>query len=245
MYIELQNAVKKYKSENVETLALNGMSLGIEKGEMIAVAGPSGSGKTTLLNIIGGMDRLTKGKYLFQGEDTGTYNDRQLNTYRKENVGFIFQSFELMNRYNVYENIEMPLLVRNVKNRKKQIEDYMEKLHIADLAKKYPSQLSDGQKQRAAIARALVYEPDIILGDEPTGALDSETAAGIFGILKKIQEDGKTIIIVTHDPVIAGKCERTIHIVDGKNTCPDGEMGIRARHRHVPEQYCGDSQSGR
>lgn len=169
MYIELQNAVKKYKSENVETLALNGISLGIEKGEMIAVAGPSGSGKTTLLNIIGGMDRLTEGKYLFQGEDTGTYNDRQLNTYRKENVGFIFQSFELMNRYNVYENIEMPLLVRNVKNRKKQIEDYMEKLHIADLAKKYPSQLSGGQKQRAAIARALVYEPDIILGDEPTG----------------------------------------------------------------------------
>lgn len=169
MYIELQNAVKKYKSENVETLALNGISLGIEKGEMIAVAGPSGSGKTTLLNIIGGMDRLTEGKYLFQGEDTGTYNDRQLNRYRKENVGFIFQSFELMNRYNVYENIEMPLLVRNVKNRKKQIEDYMEKLHIADLAKKYPSQLSGGQKQRAAIARALVYEPDIILGDEPTG----------------------------------------------------------------------------
>ena len=103
-------------SENVETLALNGISLGIDKGEMIAVAGPSGSGKTTLLNIIGGMDRLTEGKYLFQGEDTGTYNDRQLNTYRKENVGFIFQSFELMNRYNVYENIEMPLLVRNVKN---------------------------------------------------------------------------------------------------------------------------------
>lgn len=156
MYIELQNAVKKYKSENVETLALNGISLGIDKGEMIAVAGPSGSGKTTLLNIIGGMDRLTEGKYLFQGEDTVTYNDRQLNTYRKENVGFIFQSFELMNRYNVYENIEMPLLVRNVKNRKKQIEDYMEKLHIADLAKKYPSQLSGGQKQRAAIARALV-----------------------------------------------------------------------------------------
>ena len=98
-------------------------------------------------------------------------------------------------------------------------------IHAA-LAKKYPSQLSGGQKQRAAIARALVYEPDIILGDEPTGALDSETAAEIFGILKKIQEDGKTIIIVTHDPVIAGKCERTIHIVDGKNTCPDGEMGI-------------------
>ena len=214
MYIELQNAVKKYKSENVETLALNGISLGIEKGEMIAVAGPSGSGKTTLLNIIGGMDRLTEGKYLFQGEDTGTYNDKRLNTYRKENVGFIFQSFELMNRYNVYENIEMPLLVRNVKNRRKQIEDYMEKLHIADLAKKYPSQISGGQKQRAAIARALVYEPDIILGDEPTGALDSETAAEIFGILKKIQEDGKTIIIVTHDQDVESIAHHKYRLAD-------------------------------
>lgn len=212
MYIELQNAVKKYKSENVETLALNGISLGIDKGEMIAVAGPSGSGKTTLLNIIGGMDRLTEGKYLFQGEDTGTYNDKRLNTYRKENVGFIFQSFELMNRYNVYENIEMPLLVRNVKNRKKQIEDYMEKLHIADLAKKYPSQLSGGQKQRAAIARALVYEPDIILADEPTGNLDEENEKIVFSYLKELATQGHTVIVVSHNEAVKNYADEVINM---------------------------------
>ena len=215
MYIELQNAVKKYKSENVETLALNGISLGIEKGEMIAVAGPSGSGKTTLLNIIGGMDRLTEGKYLFQGEDTGTYNDRQLNRYRKENVGFIFQSFELMNRYNVYENIEMPLLVRNVKNRKKQIEDYMEKLHIADLAKKYPSQLSGGQKQRVAIVRALCMHPEILLFDEVTAALDPEMVREVLDVMLDLAKQGKTMIIVTHEMQFARAIANRVIFLDG------------------------------
>ena len=210
MFLQINNLEKIYGEKDNRVQVLKGLSTGIEKGEICVLLGPSGSGKTTLLNIIGGMDRLTEGKYLFQGEDTGTYNDRQLNTYRKENVGFIFQSFELMNRYNVYENIEMPLLVRNVKNRRKQIEDYMEKLHIADLAKKYPSQLSGGQKQRAAIARALVYEPDIILLDEPTKGIDPFFCKKMGEWLEELKNMGKTIVIVSHDvefcALFADKC---------------------------------------
>lgn len=216
MYIELQQATKKYKTKEVETLALDGLSLSIEKGEMTAIMGTSGSGKTTLLNILGAMDRLTEGKYIFDGEEVSSYNQKALHQFRKEKMGFIFQNFELMSRYNVYENVEMPLLVRNVKDRKKVVLARLSELGIEELKNKFPSQLSGGQKQRVAIARALAADTEVILADEPTGALDHNTGVHVIELLKEINRNGKTVLVVTHDRGIAESCGRIIKIEDGK-----------------------------
>lgn len=216
MYIELQQATKKYRTKEVETLALDGLSLSVEKGEMAAIMGTSGSGKTTLLNILGAMDTLTEGKYIFDGEEVSSYSQKALHKFRKEKMGFVFQNFELMSHYTVYENVEMPLLARNVKKRKAIIMDRLSELGIGELKSKYPSQLSGGQKQRVAIARALAAGTEVILADEPTGALDHNTGVHVIELLKEINRSGKTVLVVTHDKGIAESCGRIIKIEDGK-----------------------------
>ena len=216
--IKLENVVKIYDSQGVKTNALNGISLEIKEGEMIAIMGPSGSGKSTLLNIIGCMDKLTSGKYIYDECEVSSLKASELNAFRKKHISFVFQNFALMKDYTVYENVELPLLTRNIpgKERKKIVNEKLELMGISDLKKKYPTRISGGQQQRCAIARALAAGNDMILADEPTGALDSKTGDEIMAVFKKVNEMGKTIIIITHDINIANKCDRVIEIVDGK-----------------------------
>lgn len=218
--IELKNVSKEYKMDSGETgtIALNEVSLMIHKGEFIAIMGTSGSGKSTLLNIIGGMDDMTTGKYYFNGESIHNKNNRGIHLFRKKHISFVFQSFALMEHYTVFENVELPLRAKNVskKQRKKIVMEQLQKLGIEELAEKMPRQLSGGQQQRCAIARALASGNDVILADEPTGALDSHNSREIMEILKELNKEGKTIIIVTHDENIAKETQRVIKIEDGK-----------------------------
>lgn len=212
--IKLESITKDYVSGNACTHALRGINLEIGKGEFIAIMGTSGSGKSTLLHILGGMDNLTGGKYQFENEIVSDYNFAKLQQFRKKYISFVFQNFALMNKYTVYENVEMPLLARRIKNRRKIIMEQLEKMGIADLQKKLPTQLSGGQQQRCAIARALAANTPILLADEPTGALDKKTSAEMMDCFEKISRE-KTIILITHDPDIAAKCRRIVRIEDG------------------------------
>lgn len=216
--IILKNITKDYVNKGSVTHALNGIDLSIEDGELLAIVGTSGSGKTTLLNIIGGMDQETSGEYYYNNELVSNYSKKELQNFRRDYISFVFQKFELMDDYNVSENVEMPLLTRKIdKNiRKDKISMALKKVGLENLAKKMPNELSGGQKQRCAIARALVTDNPILLADEPTGALDSKTSDEIMALLEKLNKDGKTVIIVTHDLAIAQKCGRVIEIVDGE-----------------------------
>ena len=216
--IILKNITKDYVNKGSVTHALNGIDLSIEDGELLAIVGTSGSGKTTLLNIIGGMDQETSGEYYYNNELVSNYSKKELQNFRRDYISFVFQKFELMDDYNVSENVEMPLLARKIdKNiRKDKISMALKKVGLENLAKKMPNELSGGQKQRCAIARALVTDNPILLADEPTGALDSKTSDEIMALLEKLYKDGKTVIIVTHDLAIAQKCGRVIEIVDGE-----------------------------
>lgn len=215
-FIELRRAVKKYGPKGNETLALNGLDFTAREGEMIAVLGSSGSGKSTLLNILGGMDTLTDGKYFFDGQEISKYSMAKLHQFRKKNIGFVFQNFALLNRYTVYENLEAPLLARGHKKNREKILSCLDRLGIAELAKKYPAMLSGGQQQRCAIGRAIITDCRLLLCDEPTGALDSRTGSEIMKLFGDIHAEGRTVIIVTHNEAIAEQCERQIHIKDGK-----------------------------
>jgi putative ABC transport system ATP-binding protein len=216
--IQLENIEKEYKGKGISTHALNGVSLEIADGELISIVGPSGSGKTTLLNIIGCMDTVSSGRYFCNDVEVSALKNRKFEKFRKDHISFVFQQFALLDDYTVYENIELPLRVKNMskKVRKKIIMEVLEKLKIADLKKKYPTQISGGQQQRCAIARAIVTGGNVILADEPTGALDGATGQEILDILKELNQEGKTVIIVTHDRKIAEQTERIIQIVDGK-----------------------------
>lgn len=216
--IKLENVSKVYKTGDLEVMALSDVNLNIEDGQMLAIMGPSGSGKSTMLNILGLMDNVTSGDYYIDDVKINELKGNKKHDFRKNHISFVFQNFALMNRYNVFENIELPLLAGKVKKseRKKIVEHNMELVGIKELAKKYPHQLSGGQQQRCAIARALASGNDIILADEPTGALDQKTGQDIIDIFKKVNELGKTVIIVTHDSNVANQCKKTIHIVDGK-----------------------------
>lgn len=216
--IKLKDIRKIYAKSDVETIALDGVDLEIDRGESVAVMGPSGSGKSTLLNILGCLDTPTSGKYIFNERAIDKLNGRELANLRNESFGFVLQYFGLVDEYTVYENVEIPLTYSKKRgiNKKKLIKETLDMLGIADKIKKLPSQLSGGQNQRVAIARALINDPDIILADEPTGALDKKTGQEVMNILKDLNKKGKTLIIVTHDDNIASQCNRIINISDGK-----------------------------
>lgn len=218
--IQLSDITKVYKNSGNLTPVLSNVSLMIENGETVAVMGASGSGKTTLLNIIGCMDTPTSGTYLYGDTPVHALNRTKTEHFRKEHICFIFQQFALLNDYTVYENVELPLRARNIplRQRKKMVMDCLEQVGIADLAKKLPTKISGGQQQRCAIARALVSGCDIVLADEPTGALDSKTGQEIMDILLGLSSQGKTVILVTHDENIAKRAGRIIRITDGRLT---------------------------
>lgn len=218
--IKLENVTKIYGKDGSKTVALDGVNLDIKDGEMVAIMGPSGSGKSTMLNIIGAMDDLTDGKYFFGDEEVSSLRGNKLHEFRKNNISFVFQNFALMNNYTVFENVELPLLSKRLSSRKRKeiVNEKLKIMGIADLAKKYPTKISGGQQQRCAIARALASGNELILADEPTGALDRKTGEDIMEAFTKLNEMGKTVIIITHDEHVANKCQRIIHINDGKVT---------------------------
>lgn len=216
--IELQNIKKVYKERQKAIEVLHGVSLKIEKGEFIAVMGSSGSGKTTLLNIIGAVDKFDEGSYFYEGTEVNKLNFLQYNEFRKEHIGFIFQNYSLLDDCTIYENVELPLLVRNVnkQERRKRVFAVLEQMYISQYAKKFPSQLSGGEQQRCAIARAVVAGSDLILADEPTGALDSKNGEDVMNLLRDLNEkNGITIVMVTHDKKVAEYANRIIKIEDG------------------------------
>lgn len=216
--IELIDGVKIYGKGSSRVFALNGLSLQIQKGELVALMGPSGSGKSTLLNIIGCIDQLTSGSYLLDGTDIQNFSHMRLAQLRNKRFGFVLQDFGLIDHWIVSKNVEIPLSYAKPSDKKpkERIEQVLNQLQIADKKSELAYRLSGGQKQRVAIARAIVNDPQIILADEPTGALDQKTGREVLNILQKIHQAGKTVIIVTHDPTVAGACNRVIQIVDGK-----------------------------
>jgi len=215
--IQLQNIEKVYRTKTIETVALNNVNLSIDKGEFLSIMGPSGCGKSTLLNIIGLLDEPSGGQVEIAGSDFKKHSDKQLAAFRNANIGFIFQSFHLINDLSVIDNVELPLIYRKstAKQRRELAKEALTKVGLANRMKHFPSQLSGGQKQRVAIARALVNDPAIILADEPTGNLDTKTSIEIMEIFESIQDNGNTVILVTHEPDIAEHAHRIIRLRDG------------------------------
>ncbi|MCK6693736.1 MAG: ABC transporter ATP-binding protein [Thermoanaerobaculia bacterium] len=216
--IHLSNIEKVYRTETIETLALNNISLSIEKGEFLSIMGPSGSGKSTLLNIMGLLDEPTKGRIRLDQEEIDDFSDKKLSRFRNQKIGFIFQSYHLINDLPVLDNVELPLLYRNVSagERRRLASAALEKVGLSNRMKHYPSQLSGGQKQRVAIARAIVGKPEIILADEPTGNLDSAMGNEIMEILENLNRtDHTTIVMVTHDENMARRTHRLVRLFDG------------------------------
>lgn len=216
--IHLENISKKYKFSDSEVFALTDVSLEIAKGEFLAIMGASGSGKSTLLNIIGCMDTASDGKYFLEGKEVLKLRTKELCRIRNEKITFVFQNFALLDKYTAYENIELPLVNRNVsaRERRKLVTNVAKQLKIEKQLSKLPKQMSGGQQQRVALARALVSGAEVILADEPTGALDRKTGNDLMALLKELNKNGKTIIIVTHDSNIASYANRIITISDGK-----------------------------
>ena len=214
--IRLENVIKIYGEDYEKKIALNNICLEIKDGEFVAVTGPSGSGKSTLLNIIGCMDIPTKGRYYLDDTDITLKTKSQIEDIRKEKVGFVFQHFALMDYYTAYENIELPLIIKNIKRseRKRLVNEQLKLLGIEEVKDHIPSKMSGGQRQRVAIARALVSGCNILLADEPTGALDQATGREVMELLKEINKRGTTVIIVTHDINIANQTERIIEICE-------------------------------
>jgi len=216
--IKTVNLQKIFRTEEVETYALNDVSLEINDGEFVAIMGPSGCGKTTLLNILGLLDNPTGGEYYLNEIEVGKYSEKQRTRLRKGVIGFVFQSFNLIEELNVYENIELPLLYMGISSseRKKRIEAAMDRMEIAHRAKHFPQQLSGGQQQRVAIARAVVANPKLILADEPTGNLDSKNGKEVMSLLTELNADGTTIVMVTHSQHDAGYAARIVNLFDGQ-----------------------------
>ena len=208
---------KVFRTDEVETTALNKVDIAVGQGEFVAIMGPSGCGKSTLLNVLGLLDNPSGGQYLFNGNEVSKYNERQRTSLRKGNIGFVFQSFNLIDELNVYENIELPLLYLKVSSsdRKKRVTEAMDRMSIGHRRKHFPQQLSGGQQQRVAIARAVVAKPKLILADEPTGNLDSANGEEVMNLLVELNNDNTTIIMVTHSPSDADKAHRIVHLFDG------------------------------
>ena len=209
---------KIFRTEEVETLALNKVSIEVKEGEFVAIMGPSGCGKSTLLNILGLLDNPTSGEYYLNGIEVSRYTEAQRTKLRKGIIGFVFQSFNLIDELNVYENIELPLLYMGASatERKKKVQEAMERMAIVHREKHFPQQLSGGQQQRVAIARAVVANPKLILADEPTGNLDSKNGQEVMNLLSELNKEGTTIVMVTHSQHDAGFASRIINLFDGK-----------------------------
>jgi putative ABC transport system ATP-binding protein len=216
--ITINNLTKLYRTEDVETVALNNISFEIKQGEFVAIMGPSGCGKSTLMNIVGILDKPSEGEYIFDNTNTVNVSAKEGTSLRKSNIGFIFQSFNLINELSVWDNVELPLIYNNVPaaERKERVQSVLEKLEIAHRAGHYPTQLSGGQQQRVAICRAIVVKPKLILADEPTGNLDSKNGIEVMGLLKELNEEGSTILMVTHSDRDAQYAHRVITMKDGQ-----------------------------
>ena len=216
--IALSGIVKRYQMGEEEILALAGVDLHIGRNEYVALIGPSGSGKSTLMNLIGCLDSASEGRYILNGRDTSALNDNELAKVRNQEIGFVFQSFHLLPRISVLENVMQPLVYRGIprEERKRRASEALEKVGLGNRLGHRPNQLSGGQRQRVAVARALVGEPSILLADEPTGNLDSKTSAEIMALFDQLYRQGQTVVVVTHEPDIAAHCRRTIRIGDGR-----------------------------
>lgn len=216
--IEVKNIKRIFGKEDNKVEAIRGVDLKVNEGDMLAIMGPSGSGKSTLLNILGFLDKATEGKYYFNDKDVSRLKDKELSQFRNKYIGFVVQNFALIEDYTIYKNISLPLDYVKIssKEKKHRINELLKMLGIEDKAEKIPKELSGGQNQRVAIARALVNNPKVILADEPTGALDIENGKEVMRIFKKLNEDGRTIVIITHDEKIARMCNKIIYIEDGK-----------------------------
>ena len=216
--IEVKDLTKVFKTEEVETWALDQVSLSVENGEFVAVMGPSGCGKSTLLHILGLLDTASSGTYLLDGQDVSGYGERQRNALRKGTLGFVFQSFNLIDELTVRENIALPLLYMGVpaEERCRRVEEAMARMDITHRAGHFPRQISGGQQQRTAIARAIVTRPKLILADEPTGNLDSKNGKEVMGLLGELHREGTTIVMVTHSKHDAGYADRIVHLFDGR-----------------------------
>jgi putative ABC transport system ATP-binding protein len=216
--IKTNDLTKIFRTEEVETTALNKINLNVKEGEYVAVMGPSGCGKSTLLNILGLLDNPSSGSYLFNGTEVANLKERDRTVFRKGNIGFVFQSFNLIDELNVFENVELPLIYLKMKTseRKKKVEEALDRMKITHRAKHFPQQLSGGQQQRVAIARAVVANPRLILADEPTGNLDSKNGIEVINLLCELNKEGTTIIMVTHSERDASYAHRIVNLFDGQ-----------------------------
>ncbi len=218
MMLKIENLEKIFRTEDIETVALNGVSFEVKQGEFVAVMGPSGCGKSTLMNILGLLDNPTSGDYSLLGHEVGNFKEKDRTLFRKGNIGFVFQSFNLIDELNVYENVELPLIYLRIKaaDRKQMVEDILSRMNISHRAKHFPQQLSGGQQQRVAIARAVVANPKLILADEPTGNLDSKNGKEVMELLDELNKEGTTVIMVTHSQHDAAYAHRTLNLFDGE-----------------------------
>ena len=215
--IQIENLGKTFRTEEVETIALQGINLRIDDGEFVAIMGPSGCGKSTLLNIIGLLDNPSEGSYLLNGQEVARLTEDERTGLRRGTIGFVFQSFNLIDEMTVYENVELPLIYAGVpaKERRERVEALLDRMKMSHRAKHYPQQLSGGQQQRVAIARAVVTRPQLIRADEPTGNLDSAHGKEVIGLLAELNQEGTTIVMVTHNSHDAASAQRVIHLFDG------------------------------
>ena len=231
--LHMQDVSKVYRTEMIETHALRGLNIHVREGEFLAVTGPSGSGKTTFLNIAGLLEDFTDGSYRLDGVDAKDLGDDARSRLRNEKIGFVFQSFNLIPDLNLFENVSVPLRYRGMSGseRRRRVQSSLERVGLASRMRHYPAELSGGQQQRAAIARALAGDPRLLLADEPTGNLDSQMAREVMELLEQLNAQGATVVIVTHDPELAARAQRNVHIVDG--VAADLERGpalVRVTH---------------
>ena len=226
--LKMTHLQKIYRTHLIETHALRDFSIHVREGEFVAVTGPSGSGKTTFLNIAGLLEEFTSGEFMLDGVDVKGLDDNGRSKLRNEKLGFIFQGFNLIPDLNLFDNVDVPLRYRgfNSAERKKRIDESLARVGLASRMKHYPSELSGGQQQRVAIARALAGSPKVLLADEPTGNLDSLMARGVLELMEEINKQGTTIVMVTHDPELAARAHRNVHVIDGQVTDFDGEVSL-------------------